>query len=116
MPSFTAQPAAPFPDGLPLADIYTVDCDKLRAGDEVDERKVYDASRGYGFFYLTNTHVDYDFMFDVADETFSLPLDTKMQYEMGNTGSYFGYKMSGSNYVDAKGRVHLLEPHFSQPD
>ena len=42
-------------------------------------------------------------MFDLANETFKLPLDEKMKYEMGNTGRYFGYKMSGSNYVDSTG-------------
>ena len=103
MPSLTEQSIPPFPDDLPLADIYSVDFDKLKAGDEEEARKVFEASRGYGFFYLANTHIDYNFMFDVAEETFNLPLDTKMKYEMGNTGSYFGYKMSGSNYVDEKG-------------
>lgn len=103
MPFLTEDSIAPFPDGLPIADIYSVDYDKLREGDKEEARKVFDASRGYGFFYLLNTHIDYNFMFDLAEETFNLPIDTKMEYEMGNTGSYFGYKMSGSNYVDSKG-------------
>jgi isopenicillin N synthase-like dioxygenase len=103
MPSRIEDSIPPFPDDVPTADIYTVDFDKLRDGDAKEAQKVYEASRGYGFFYLSNTHVDYDFMFDVANETFKLPLDEKMKYEMGNTGSYFGYKMSGSNYVDSKG-------------
>lgn len=59
--------------------------------------------QGYGFFYLRNTHVDSEFMFDLADEVFRLPLDEKMKYEMGSKGGYFGYKMSGSQYVDEKG-------------
>lgn len=103
MPSKTKQTIPPFPSDVPTADIYTVDFDLLSDGDAEEARKVYDASRGYGFFYLSNTHVDYNFMFDLANETFQLPLDEKMKYEMGNTGRYFGYKMSGSNYVDAKG-------------
>ena len=94
---------APFPDDVPIADIYSVDYNRLRAGDEDEAKKVFDASRGYGFFYLDDTGIDYNFMFDLAEETFSLPLDEKMKFEMGNTGSYFGYKMSGSNYVDEKG-------------
>jgi hypothetical protein len=103
MPSRVEESIAPFPDDVPVADIYTVDFDKLSAGDAEEARKVYDASRGYGFFYLSNTHVDHEFMFDLANETFKLPLDEKMKYEMGNMGGYFGYKMSGSNYVDSKG-------------
>ena len=72
-------------------------------GDQDESRKVFDACRGFGFFYLTNTNIDYNFMFDLAQDVFDLPLDTKMKYEMGNTGAYYGYKMSGSNYVDEKG-------------
>ena len=103
MPSRTEESIPPFPDNVPTADIYTVDFDKLNSGDKEEARKVFEASRGYGFFYLSNTHVDYNFMFDLANETFKLPEDEKMKYEMGNTGSYFGYKMSGSQYVDDKG-------------
>lgn len=103
MPSRIEESIPSFPDDVPTANIYTVDFDRLKDGDPEEARKVYEASRGYGFFYLSNTHVDYDFMFDLANETFKLPLDEKMKYEMGNTGRYFGYKMSGSNYVDSKG-------------
>lgn len=103
MPSRVEESIPPFPDDVPVADIYLVDFDKLTAGDQEEARKVFEASRGYGFFYLNNTHIDFDFMFDVANETFQLPLEEKMKYEMGNTGRYFGYKMSGSNYVDDKG-------------
>ena len=49
------------------------------------------------------------YMFDVAAETFSLPLEEKMQYEMGNQGGYFGYKMGGSNYIDEKGTPDNME-------
>ena len=103
MPSRTEESIPPFPEDVPIADIYEVDFDALEAGDQEEARKVFEASRGYGFFYLSKTHIDYNFMFDVANETFQLPLDEKMRYEMGNQGGYFGYKMSGSNYVDDKG-------------
>ena len=103
MPSLTEKSIPPFPEDMPVADIYSVDYEKLKTGDQDEAKKVFEASRGYGFFYLSNTHIDYNFMFDLAEETFNLPIDTKMKYEMGNTGSYFGYKMSGSNYVDEKG-------------
>lgn len=103
MPSRIEETIPPFPEDVPTADIYTVDFNRLINGDAGEARKVYEASCGYGFFYLSNTQVDYDFMFDLANETFKLPLDEKMKYEMGNTGRYYGYKMSGSNVVDAKG-------------
>ena len=99
----------PFPDNVPTADIYTVDFDRLNNGDADEASKVYEASRGYGFFYLSNTHIDSDFMFDLANETFKLPLDEKMKYEMGDTGQYYGYKMSGSNVVDSKGTTDKSE-------
>lgn len=103
MPSLKEKDIPAFPNDLPLADIYFVDYQKLKAGDQDESRKVFDACRGFGFFYLTNTNIDYNFMFDLAQDVFDLPLDTKMKYEMGNTGAYYGYKMSGSNYVDEKG-------------
>jgi isopenicillin N synthase-like dioxygenase len=109
MPSKIDDSMAPFPDDVPVADIYEVDFEKLSAGDKEEARKVFDASRGYGFFYLSNTHIDYQYMFDVAQETFDLPLDEKMIYEMGNQGGYFGYKMGGSNYIDDKGTPDNME-------
>ena len=82
MPSRVEEEIPPFPS-VPTADIYYVDFDKLDDGDEEEARKMFDACRGYGFFYLSNTHIDYNFMFDVANETFQLPLDEKMKYEVG---------------------------------
>ena len=110
MPSRTEQTIPPFPDDVPTADIYSVDFDLLCNGDQGDQdeaRKMLDACRGYGFIYLSNTNIDSDFMFDLANETFLLPLEEKMKYEMGETGRYFGYKMSGSQYVDKKGSAYL---------
>jgi hypothetical protein len=109
MPSRTSDTLPPFPSDAPVADIYEVDYDKLASGDSTEAQKVFDASRGYGFFYLRNTHINYQYMFDVAQETFSLPLDEKMKYEMGNQGGYFGYKMGGSNYIDDKGTPDNME-------
>lgn len=103
MPSNTEQAIPLFPSTLPTADISLIDFDSLRSGNAKASRQVFEASRGYGFFYLSNTHIDSDFMFDLANETFRLPEEEKMKYEMGNTGGYFGYKMSGSQYVDEKG-------------
>ena len=52
-----------FPDDVPVADIAMVDFDLLRAGNSDEAKKVFDAARGYGFFYLRNTGIDSAFMF-----------------------------------------------------
>lgn len=106
----------PFPDNVPTADISFVDFDKLSIGDKNEARKVLEAAQGYGFFYMANTHVDYDFMFDLADDTFKLPLEEKMKYEIGSGGRYFGYKMSGSQYVDEKGTPDCSEFYNASKD
>lgn len=103
MPSRTEQSIPSFPTDIPTANISSVDYNRLLDGDQHESQKVFDAARGYGFFYLSNANIDADFMFDLANETFKLPLDEKMKFEMGSTGRYFGYKMSGSTIVDSKG-------------
>lgn len=42
-------------------------------------------------------------IFDLASQVFQLPLEERMKYDMGTTGKYFGYKRSGSPYVDSIG-------------
>ena len=101
MPSVESIP--PFPYDVPLANISTVDLDLLASGDKDQARVLLDATTGYGFFYLENHHVDMDFMFNLADQVFKLPLEQKMKYDMGTTGNYYGYKRSGAMYVDEKG-------------
>lgn len=109
MPSEAETSIPPFPTDIPTASISSVDFDLLTDGNEDEARKVFDAARGYGFFYLDNTHIDYDFMFDLANETFALPVEEKMKFEMGATGRYFGYKMSGNSIVDEKGMPDCSE-------
>ena len=99
----------PFPSDIPVATISTVDLDLLEAGDGHQRDLVYKAATGYGFFYLENHHVDSKFMFDLASQVFSLPLDEKMKYDMGNTGHYYGYKRSGAMIVDDKGNPDRSE-------
>ena len=70
---------------------------------------VYKAATGYGFFYLQNHNVDSKFMFDLAQQVFTLPLDEKMKYDMGTTGHYYGYKRSGAMIVDDKGNPDRSE-------
>ena len=108
MPSRLAPSIPPFPSSIPTADISSVDYDLLLAGNKHESQKVFDAARGYGFFYLSNTHIDAAFMFALANKTFALPLEEKMKYEMGSTGGYFGYKMSGSTVVDERGTADCV--------
>ena len=98
-----ARTIPPFPSDIVPAHLYEVDFKLLRQGDDTEAQKVFDAARGYGFFYLRNHDIDSDFMFDLASQVFQLPLEEKMKYDMGTTGKYFGYKRSGSQYVDSKG-------------
>lgn len=109
MPSRIEQEIPPFPDDVPTADISTVDFNLLAKGDKSQSETVFNAARGYGFFYIKNHHVDSDFMFDLASTVFKLPTDEKMKYDMGTTGGYFGYKRSGSQYVDDKGTADQSE-------
>ena len=103
MSSRTEREIPPFPDDVPTANIITVDFDLLKQGDQSQAKAVFDAARGYGFFYIKNHHVDSDFMFDLANELFNLPQEEKDKYDMGTTGGYFGYKRSGAQYIDEKG-------------
>ncbi len=93
----------PFPSDVPVADIATVDFDLLSQGDPEQARSLLHSCQNYGFFYLSDHHVDSRFMFNLADAVFSLPLDEKLKYDMGTTGHYYGYKRSGSMFVDEKG-------------
>lgn len=107
-PSQTPAIIPPFPSDI-VATISTVDLDLLEAGDEHQRDLVYEAATGYGFFYLQNHHVDSKFMFDLASQVFSLPLDEKLKYDMGTTGHYYGYKRSGAMIVDEKGNPDRSE-------
>ena len=94
----------PFPTStLPTATIHTIDFDLLSRDDPEQSALVHSAATGYGFFYLTNHHVDHEFMFSLAQKVFDLPLPEKMKYDMGSTGHYYGYKRSGGFVVDDKG-------------
>lgn len=76
----------PFPDNVPTAHIPTVDFNLLAQNDEASSKAVFNAATGYGFFFLKNHQVNSDFMFDLAEATFNLPVDELMKYDMGTTG------------------------------
>jgi isopenicillin N synthase-like dioxygenase len=96
MPSRIEHQIPLFSSDVPTTNISTVDFDLLAQGDESQAEAVFDAARGYGFFYIKNHHVNSDLMFDLADIVFKLPQQEKMKYDMDTTGGYFGYKRSGS--------------------
>lgn len=93
----------PFPPSLPVASLTTIDFAALRSGSRTQSRALHAAATGYGFFYLTNHSIDHAFMFQLANQIFSLPQAEKSKYDMGSTGHYFGYKRSGAMIVDDKG-------------
>lgn len=103
MPSRTEHEIPAFPGDIPTADISTIDFDLLASGGQSQAKAVFEAARGYGFFYIKHHHVDSDFMFDLASSIFRLPQEMKDKYDMGTTGGYFGYKKSGAQYIDEKG-------------
>jgi len=109
-------PTAPFPDDVPTANLSIIDFDLLRNGDKTEAQNLYAASQGCGFFYVKNHHIDSDFMLDLANETYALPIEEKMKYDMGTTGSYFGYKRSGASYVDEKGTPDQIESYNISKD
>lgn len=67
------------------------------------------AAATQGFMYLKNHRIDPSFLFELAPSVFTLPLSEKMKYDMGTTGYYFGYKPTGSQYVDANGKPDSQE-------
>ena len=108
----TSLPSAtipPFPPAIPTADIPTIDFRLLSAGDPSQTALLHRAATGYGFFYLLHHSVDSTFMFSLARSVFSLPLSEKMNYDMGTTGHYFGYKKSGAMIVDKAGNADCSE-------
>lgn len=46
---------------------------------------------------------DADRLFEVSKKVFALPLEEKIQYDLKDKGSYFGYKGYGGGVVDAAG-------------
>ncbi|KAI8932964.1 hypothetical protein NX059_010433 [Plenodomus lindquistii] len=77
----------------------TLQLDLLRAGDSAESKKLFNACRNYGFFYLDlssdSTLCDYwEQMLAVAKQYFELPLDIKMQDACGSDNT--GYEPIGN--------------------
>ncbi|KAI9466616.1 Clavaminate synthase-like protein [Lactarius psammicola] len=101
----------PFPDDVSTVPLLVIDYALLRAGDEHEIGRLWQAATELGFWYLTNhgTDAEVDAMFEMGAHTMSLPLEEKMKFEQGDGGSSFGYKSAGANATDASGAPDSVE-------
>lgn len=99
----------PFPPHIKSATLTTVDFTRLLEHDTAEIEKLYKTACTDGFLYLKNHDIDSSPVFELASPLFSLPTEEKMNYDMGSTGYYFGYKPRGTQYVDAKGKPDTQE-------
>lgn len=93
-----------FPDDIKTAPLPVIDYSKLVDGDVGECKRMFQACKDAGFFYLANHQVESDSMYDLAEKIFDLPLEEKLKYDMGATGNYYGYKGHGAMVVDRDGR------------
>ena len=77
----------------------------VEAGDEAEIATLMKACSSIGFFYLKNHGVNPDPIFEFGEETFQIPLEEKLGYEMGDSGRTFGYKKAGGTNTDAAGNL-----------
>ncbi|OSD01897.1 Clavaminate synthase-like protein [Trametes coccinea BRFM310] len=109
MPSFADLP--PFPDDVPTHPLLVVDYELIKSRDQAEIDKLWKAATELGFWYLKNHGVDEEVnqMFEMGAETMNLPLEEKMKYEQGDSGSSFGYKAAGANATDENGTLDTVE-------
>jgi hypothetical protein len=123
----------PFPNTVPTAPLLRISLAKLLVGDVEEEKRVWEASKGLGFFYLDlatdaggseDGHSDSsegsggdevgkidgvelleqaEKLFGVGEEVFALPVEEKEKFDFKDKGSYFGYKGMGKGVVDKEG-------------
>ncbi|KAH9952037.1 Clavaminate synthase-like protein [Amylocystis lapponica] len=109
MPGLIALP--PFPEDIPTHPLLVVDYALIKAGDEDEKEKLWQAATKLGFWYLKNhgAEREVDAMFEMGNETMKLPLEEKMKFEQGDDGISFGYKAAGVAAVDEKGTLDCTE-------
>ncbi|EMD38839.1 hypothetical protein CERSUDRAFT_92873 [Gelatoporia subvermispora B] len=109
MPGLTAYPT--FPEDVPTAPLLIIDYALIKAGDEHEKDRLFQAAKDLGFWYLKNHGADEEVnsMFEFGMETMSLPLDEKMKFEQGDSGLSFGYKAAGMSAIDEKGTRDATE-------
>ncbi|KAG5652862.1 hypothetical protein H0H81_003361 [Sphagnurus paluster] len=118
-----------FPDNVPTHLLLVIDYDLLKARDEAEIDRLWEAATKLGFWYLKNHGVttEVDNMFYMGKETMALPIEEKLRFEQGDEGSSFGwvftsnvpnvhanqyisrYKAAGANAVDATGKLDTVE-------
>ncbi|KAI0791515.1 Clavaminate synthase-like protein [Irpex lacteus] len=108
MPGLTLPP---FPDDVPTHDLLIIDYELIKARDQHEIDRLWEAATKLGFWYLKNhgTDQDVEAMFEMGAETMRLPYAEKMKYEQGDAGSSFGYKAAGANAVDETGALDTAE-------
>ncbi|KAJ7626860.1 Clavaminate synthase-like protein [Roridomyces roridus] len=101
----------PFPEDVPTCPLFVIDYELIKARDEREMERLWDAGTTLGFWYLKNHGVSAEVgeMFDFGAETVALPLEEKLAYEQGDQGDSFGYKAAGSNVVDASGTRDITQ-------
>ncbi|EPS98874.1 hypothetical protein FOMPIDRAFT_1024447 [Fomitopsis schrenkii] len=117
MPGLLSYP--PFPDNVPTHPLLVVDYALLKAGNEEELDKFWTAATTLGFWYMKNHGADelVNEMFDMGEETMSLPFEEKIKFEQGDDGMSFGYKAAGANAVDDTGALDTVEfINISQDD
>lgn len=88
----------PFPSDIKTAPLFRVSFSKLLAKDADESKRILEACRTRGFFYLDLTGTDEgreleqesEELFDVARTVFDLPLEEKKKYPQEMGGSLAG--------------------------
>ncbi|KAI0315077.1 hypothetical protein OF83DRAFT_1174175 [Amylostereum chailletii] len=79
-----------FPEDVPSVPLLVIDYELIKAGDEAEIDRLWEASTELGFWYLKNHGVQGEVasMFELGGETMHLPLSEKMRFEQDDALSY----------------------------
>ncbi|KAI0763141.1 Clavaminate synthase-like protein [Irpex lacteus] len=93
-----------FPNSVPTHPLLVIDYELIKAKDEQEIRRLWDAATMLGFWYLKNhgTSDEAERMFEIGASTMEIPLEEKMKYEQGDNGS-------GANVIDSAGNLDCTE-------
>ena len=94
----------PFPENIPTAPIASISLNKLLNSDDAEGKKVLEACKTFGFFYLDLSQSsvgqslidDSEKLHALAQEAFKLPLEEKQKFALVKGVSLFGYKEAGT--------------------
>ncbi|KAI5981657.1 hypothetical protein EDC04DRAFT_2885491 [Pisolithus marmoratus] len=100
-----------FPDDVPVHSLPAIDFELLKADNQAEIDRLWEAAVTLGFWYLKNHGAEQEVkaMFDLGTKAFALPLEEKLKYEQGDSGRSFGYKKIGGNAVDTSGLPDMVE-------